>query len=62
MLALVAGSVCSTAANGQKLQVLRLEAAPTWDGIAITHDHYFICLKDGLVVCFSDKLPWSTVR
>ena len=39
--------------SGKKLQELRFDAVPTWDGIAIAHDHYFIALKDGSVVCLS---------
>ena len=41
--------------NGRKLQELRLDAAPVWDGIAIAHAHYFICLKDGSVVCLAGE-------
>ncbi|MFC1764659.1 PQQ-binding-like beta-propeller repeat protein [Planctomycetota bacterium] len=41
--------------SGKKLQELRFDAAPVWDGIAIAHKSYFICLKDGSVVCLSDK-------
>ncbi|MBT4818559.1 MAG: PQQ-binding-like beta-propeller repeat protein, partial [Lentisphaerae bacterium] len=41
--------------NGEKLQEIRLDAAPTWDGIAIAHGNYFICLKDGSVVCYSEE-------
>ena len=41
--------------SGKKLQELRFDAAPVWDGIAIAHAHYFICLKDGSVLCFSGK-------
>ncbi|MDF1813743.1 MAG: PQQ-binding-like beta-propeller repeat protein [Verrucomicrobiales bacterium] len=41
--------------NGSKLQELRFDAAPVWDGIAIAHNNYFICLKDGSVVCLSGK-------
>jgi arylsulfatase A-like enzyme len=43
------------ATDGHKLQELRFDAAPVWDGIAIAHDHYFISLKDGSVVCLADK-------
>lgn len=43
------------AATGEKLQELRLAVAPAWDGIAIAHNHYFICLKDGSLICFSGK-------
>jgi outer membrane protein assembly factor BamB len=43
------------AESGEKLQELRLDAAPTWDGIAIAHGCYFICLKDGSVACFSGQ-------
>jgi hypothetical protein len=41
--------------NGRQLQELRFDAAPVWDGIAIAHGSYFICLKDGSVVCLSGK-------
>ena len=41
--------------NGHKLQELRFEAPPVWDGIAIARQHYFICLKDGSLVCLSRK-------
>ena len=41
--------------SGKKLQELRFDAAPVWDGIAIAHTYYFICLKDGSVLCFSGK-------
>ena len=41
--------------DGHKLQELRFAAAPVWDGIAIAHNNYFICLKDGSVVCLSGK-------
>ncbi|QDV41162.1 outer membrane biogenesis protein BamB [Stieleria neptunia] len=39
--------------DGRPLQELRFEAAPVWDGIAIAHHSYFVCLKDGSVVCLS---------
>jgi hypothetical protein len=39
--------------DGRKLQELRFDAAPVWDGIAIAHSNYFVCLKDGSVVCLS---------
>ena len=39
--------------DGKKLQELRFEAPPVWDGIAIAHNSYFISLKDGSVVCLS---------
>jgi hypothetical protein len=41
--------------GGHKLQELRFDAAPVWDGIAIAHNNYFLCLKDGSVVCLSGK-------
>jgi hypothetical protein len=41
--------------TGEKLQELQLDAAPTWDGIAIAHGCYFVCLKDGSVVCYSEE-------
>ena len=41
--------------NGHKLQELRFDAAPVWDGIAIARGSYFISLKDGSVVCLSGK-------
>lgn len=41
--------------DGHKLQELRFDAAPVWDGIAIAHKNYFLCLKDGSVVCLSGK-------
>ena len=41
------------ATDGHKLQELRFDAAPVWDGIAIAHGSYFVCLKDGSVVCLS---------
>ena len=43
------------AKDGHPLQELRFDAAPVWDGIAIAHDSYFVCLKDGSVVCLSAK-------
>ena len=42
-------------ASGKKLQELHFDAAPVWDGIAIAHNNYFICLKDGSVVCLSGQ-------
>lgn len=41
------------ATDGRKLQELNLEAPPAWDGAAIARDQYFICLKDGSLVCLS---------
>lgn len=41
--------------NGRKLQELNFKAPPVWDGIAIAHNSYFICLKDGSVVCLAGK-------
>lgn len=41
--------------SGRKMQELRLDAVPTWDGIAIAHGHYFISLKDGSVVCLAGR-------
>ena len=43
------------ARDGHLLQELRFDAAPVWDGVAIAHDSYFVCLKDGSVVCLSAK-------
>ncbi|PAY21339.1 hypothetical protein CKO51_01810 [Rhodopirellula sp. SM50] len=43
------------AADGRPLQELRFDAAPVWDGIAIAHNSFFVCLKDGSVVCLSAK-------
>jgi outer membrane protein assembly factor BamB len=43
------------AKNGRKLQELRFDAPPVWDGIAISHANYYVCLKDGSVVCLSGK-------
>ena len=42
-------------ADGRQLQELRFEAAPVWDGIAIAHNSYFVCLKDGSVVRLSGE-------
>ena len=39
--------------DGHKLQELRFDAAPVWDGIAIAHNCYFVSLKDGTVACLS---------
>ena len=41
------------AKDGRKLQELRFDAPPVWDGIAIAHASYFVCLKDGSVICLS---------
>ncbi|MGB7342661.1 MAG: PQQ-binding-like beta-propeller repeat protein [Pirellulaceae bacterium] len=41
--------------DGHQLQELRFDSAPVWDGIAIAHGSYFICLKDGSLLCFSAK-------
>ena len=41
------------AKDGHQLQELRFDAEPVWDGIAIAHNSYFVCLKDGSVVCLS---------
>lgn len=41
--------------NGNRLQELRFEAAPVWDGIAIAQGSHFVSLKDGSVVCLSGK-------
>ena len=43
------------ASDGHQLQELRFDAAPVWDGIAIAHGSYFVCLKDGSVVCLSAR-------
>ena len=43
------------ASDGHKLQEVRFDAAPVWDGIAIAHDSYFVSLKDGSVVCLGGK-------
>lgn len=43
------------ASNGRQLQELRFDAAPVWDGIAIAHNSYFVCLKDGSVMCLSAR-------
>tara|TARA_R110002072_G_scaffold302615_1_gene486845 strand:- start:132037 stop:135150 length:3114 start_codon:yes stop_codon:yes gene_type:complete len=43
------------ASDGRQLQELRFDAAPVWDGIAIAHGSYFVCLKDGSVVCLSSR-------
>lgn len=43
------------AKDGHQLQELRFDAAPVWDGIAIAHGSYFVCLKDGSVVCLSAR-------
>ena len=41
--------------DGHQLQEIRFDAAPVWDGIAIAHQSYFICLNDGSVVCLAGK-------
>ena len=41
------------ASDGHLLQELRFDAPPVWDGIAIARGSYFVCLKDGAVVCLS---------
>ncbi len=41
--------------NGQKLQELTFPAPPVWDGIAIAHASYFLCLKDGSVLCLAGQ-------
>ena len=41
------------AGDGHQLQELRFDAAPVWDGIAIAHNSYFVCLKDGSVLRLS---------
>lgn len=41
--------------DGSKLQELTFDAAPVWDGIAIAHQSYFICLSDGSILCLSRK-------
>lgn len=41
------------AESGEKLQEIKLDAAPTWDGIEIARNNYFICLKDGSVLCYA---------
>jgi outer membrane protein assembly factor BamB len=43
------------ASDGHQLQELRFDAAPVWDGIAIAHGSYFVCFKDGSVVCLSAR-------
>ncbi len=43
------------AKDGHQLQELRFDAAPVWDGIAIAHSDFFLCLKDGSVVCLAAK-------
>ena len=43
------------AKDGHKLQELRFDSPPVWDGIAIAHGSFFVCLKDGSVVCLSGK-------
>ena len=41
--------------DGRQLQEIRFDAAPVWDGIAIAHQSYFICLNDGSVICLGGK-------
>tara|TARA_R110002049_G_scaffold285698_4_gene467001 strand:- start:136089 stop:139160 length:3072 start_codon:yes stop_codon:yes gene_type:complete len=43
------------ARDGRKMQQIRFDAAPVWDGIAIAHGSYYVSLKDGSVVCLSAK-------
>ncbi len=39
--------------DGHRLQELRFDAAPVWDGIAIARGSFFVSLKDGTIVCLS---------
>lgn len=41
------------AEDGSKLQEIRFEAAPVWDGTAIAHQQFFVSLKDGSLVCLA---------
>jgi outer membrane protein assembly factor BamB len=37
--------------DGRQLQEISFDAAPVWDGIAIAHQSFFVCLNDGSVIC-----------
>ncbi len=45
----------ASAATGQKIAEIRLDAPPVWDSLAVANGRLFISLQDGRVVCMSGK-------
>ncbi|NOX53146.1 MAG: PQQ-binding-like beta-propeller repeat protein, partial [Planctomycetes bacterium] len=50
------GVLCAlSAATGEKLGEVRLDAPPTWDGMAVAGGRLFVALQDGRVLCFGSQ-------
>jgi hypothetical protein len=45
----------ASAATGEKIAEIRLDAPPVWDSLAVANGRLFISLQDGRVVCMSGK-------
>ena len=45
----------ASAATGEKVAEVKLDAPPTWDGMAVANGRLFIALQDGRVLCLGGK-------
>jgi outer membrane protein assembly factor BamB len=45
----------ASAATGQKLAEVKLDAPPAWDAMAVANGRLFIALQDGRLLCLGDK-------
>jgi len=45
----------ASAATGEKLAEVQLDAPPTWDGMAVANGRLFIALRDGRILCMGGK-------
>lgn len=45
----------ASAATGEKVAEVKLDAPPTWDGMAVANGRLFIALQDGRILCLGGK-------
>jgi outer membrane protein assembly factor BamB len=45
----------ASADSGRKLAEIKLDAPPSWDGMAVAHGRLFVVLQDGSLRCFAAK-------
>ena len=45
----------ASAATGEKMAEVKLDAPPTWDGLAVANGRLFLALQDGRILCLGAK-------
>jgi hypothetical protein len=45
----------ASADSGKKLAEIKLDASPSWDGMAVAQGRLFVVLQDGSLRCFADQ-------